>query len=85
MDRVIERRSEIYDHFQASQACQDFLLDPANSPKYLAYYVSMYLLQDSSESLWLHRQRAFTNPPPIPPPRQDQLASQSYACPPRLT
>lgn len=63
MDGVIALRCEIYDHFQASQACRDYFLNSASSDQYQSYYIAMYLLQDSSESLWTHRQVGFNKDP----------------------
>ncbi|WP_139350186.1 hypothetical protein [Rhodanobacter sp. C03] len=63
MNSIGIRRSEIYDHFHSNSACQKFFFDPANGAAYAAYYNSMYLLQDSTESLQLHRARDFSEEP----------------------
>lgn len=60
MNVVAARRSEIYDHFQSNAACQQFFFASANEEVYVAYYNSMYLLQDSTESLQLHLARGFS-------------------------
>jgi len=63
MDAMLDRREEIYNHFHASQACQQYFFDPAHEAEYVAYYNSMYLLLDSTESLWLHRREGFSRDP----------------------
>lgn len=63
MNRVAARRVLVYDHCQASRACQSFFLASSNEEAYVAYYNSMYLLQDSTESLLQHRQVGFSNNP----------------------
>lgn len=63
MDTVLDRRGEIYDYFHANQACQKHFFDGTHEAEYVAYYNSMYLLQDSTESLWSHRRRGFSDDP----------------------
>lgn len=63
MNNVLKRREEIYDYFHASQTCQQHFLDPAREEEYVAYYTSMYLLQDSTESLSWHRGQGFAQEP----------------------
>jgi hypothetical protein len=63
MDAALERREEIYNYFQANQACQKYFFDPANESAYVAYYNSMYLLLDSTESLCWHRHKGFSRDP----------------------
>jgi hypothetical protein len=54
-------REDIYTHFQESRGCDDFfIVDEANQDKYAAYYTSMYLLQDTTESLIHHRVTGFS-------------------------
>ena len=61
MNFVASRLAEICSHFQASTDCQDFA--STNDDAYVAYYNSMYLLQDSTESLLRHRERGFSSDP----------------------
>lgn len=63
MNRILRRREDIYNQFQGCAACQKYFFDPAKQDQYAAYYNSMYLLQDSTESLWLHRKRGFASDP----------------------
>ncbi len=63
MDAILDRRKEIYDHFHASIPCQAYFFDPKNEERYVAYYNSMYLIQDSAESLYRHRQLQFSADP----------------------
>ena len=63
MNAIANRRTEIYDYFHSNASCQKYFLDPANDAQYVAYYNSMYLLQDSTESLLVHRQRGFSKDP----------------------
>ncbi len=65
MDAVAERRTEIYDYFHSSPSCQQYFRDRAHEAEYVAYYNSMYLLQDSTEALWQHRERGFSPDPLI--------------------
>lgn len=53
-------RGKIYDFFHNSAACQKFFLDSMQEEKYAAYYTSMYLLQDTTESLMVHRESGFS-------------------------
>lgn len=63
METIAVRRSEIYDYFHASGACQKYFFDAAHEEEYVAYYNSMYLLSDATESLWQHRERGFSSDP----------------------
>lgn len=63
MHEVAGRREEIYDYFHQSHSCQQFFCDPAQEERYAAYYTSMYLLQDTTESLFTHRERKFSSDP----------------------
>jgi hypothetical protein len=63
MDAVLDRREEIYNWFHANSPCQEYFFEDANEEKYVAYYNSMYLLQDTTESLWWHRGQGFSSEP----------------------
>lgn len=63
MKHLLELREAIYNQFHGSSAGPDFFFKGENSDRYAAYYTSMYLLQDSGEALWLHRQRSFSKQP----------------------
>jgi hypothetical protein len=63
MDAIAQRREDVYNYFHANAACQAYFFDPAHEQEYVAYYNSMYLLQDSTESLWQHRERGFSADP----------------------
>jgi hypothetical protein len=63
MHRIADRRQEIYDYFHNNGACQRFFFDAAQEERYAAYYTSMYLIQDTTESLLVHRARGFSADP----------------------
>jgi hypothetical protein len=63
MLRIANRRQEIYDYFHNNVACQQFFFDAAQEERYAAYYTGMYLVQDTSESLLVHRARGFSSDP----------------------
>ncbi|HKN12855.1 MAG TPA: hypothetical protein VJX68_06620 [Candidatus Binatus sp.] len=70
MLRIVNRRQEIYDYFHNNGDCQQFFFDAAQKERYAAYYTryaayytSMYLVQDTSESLLAHRARGFFSDP----------------------
>lgn len=63
MNLIANRRSEIYDCFNSNEACQQFFFYPANEEVHITYYNSMYLLQDSTESLLRHRELGFNADP----------------------
>ena len=63
MENVWNRREEIYNYFHANQGCQNYFSDPAHEDEHVAYYNSMYLLQDSTESMWCHRRQGFASDP----------------------
>lgn len=65
MDGIARRREDIYNYFHANAACQQYFSDHAHESEYAAYYTSMYLLQDSTESLWAHRKRGFSDDPQV--------------------
>ena len=59
MERIIELREKTYDLFHGSKSCEKYFFDYAHADEYAAYYTAMYLLQDSTESLWRHRKVGF--------------------------
>jgi hypothetical protein len=61
MNALTDRRDEIYNHFHANQACRRYFFDPGRESEYAAYYNSMYLLQDATESLVQHRGKGFAS------------------------
>ena len=63
MEQILEIHEKIYNHFHGSDACQKFFFDDAQEERYAAYYTSMYLLQDTTESLIHHRQKGFSRNP----------------------
>jgi hypothetical protein len=60
MDKLLEIRREIYDYFHSNDACQKFFFNRSNEERYVAYYTSMYLISDATESLWVHRKKGFS-------------------------
>lgn len=60
MRHFSEARERIYEFFHASAACRSHFEDPSHESEYAAYYNSMYLLQDTCESLWHHRDKGFS-------------------------
>ena len=60
-NRIDDQREKIYNFFQSSKSCAKYFFDKTNKDKYAAYYTAMYLLQDSTESLWRHREEGFNN------------------------
>ena len=65
MNQVALIRSQIYDFFQSSHACQTHFFAPTREEMYVAYYNSMYLLQDTTEALITHRKRGFSKTEPL--------------------
>lgn len=63
MLRIAAQREEIYNHFHGSTSCQQFFFAEAQEERYAAYYTSMYLLQDTTESLMTHRTKGFSPDP----------------------
>jgi hypothetical protein len=59
MENILEIRERIYNYFHGNTACQKFFFADAQEERYAAYYTSMYLLQDTTESLSVHRERGF--------------------------
>jgi hypothetical protein len=63
MLRIVDRRQEIYNYFHNNGGCWQFFCAAAQDERFAAYYTSMYLLQDTSESLLAHRQKGFSSDP----------------------
>jgi hypothetical protein len=63
MLRIAKRREEIYNYFHQSAGCAKFFFDAAQEERYAAYYTSMYILQDTTESLMAHRAKGFSSDP----------------------
>jgi uncharacterized protein with HEPN domain len=61
MLRLSKKRDEIYNFFHSNDACQKFFF--SMDDRYAAYYTSMYLLQDTVESLHAHRAKSFSADP----------------------
>ena len=59
MKKIQNIREKIYDFFHGNNECENFFI--SKKEKYAAYYTSMYLLQDTSESLYVHRNKGFSN------------------------
>jgi hypothetical protein len=63
MDQILETRQEIYNFFQSNKSCQNIFFNSAREERYVAYYTSMYLISDATESLWVHRKKGFSEAP----------------------
>ena len=75
MAQILEIRRLIYNHFQSSKECQRCFIPESNAdqgkgskdkvtyPKHAAYYNSMFLIQDTAESLYGHRIKGFSLDP----------------------
>lgn len=63
MYKLLGVRQDIYDHFHASKTCQKYFFSPSKEKVFSAYYTSMYLLQDTGESLLTHRENNFSQNP----------------------
>jgi len=63
MDTILKIRQAIYDYFQSNKACQKFFFENSREERYVAYYTSMYLISDATESLWVHRKKGFSEDP----------------------
>jgi hypothetical protein len=63
MQRVDRVRSDIYNHFHNSTNCENHFFSNSNEEDYVAYYNSMYLLQDTTESILNHREKGFSTDP----------------------
>ncbi len=63
MQRISEKRTRIYNHFNSSAGCQSYFFNQTRSDLYTKYYTAMYLLQDTTEGLSAHMDQGFnTNP-----------------------
>ncbi len=63
MSTITVLREKIYDHFHGKSNCQAYFFHASHADEYVAYYNSMYLLQDSTEALLYHRSAGFSNDP----------------------
>jgi|LGVE01.1.fsa_nt_gb hypothetical protein len=63
MEQLLKTRQEIYDYFDSNEPCQEFFFDSSREEKYVAYYTSMYLILNATESLWVHRRKGFSENP----------------------
>ncbi|MCI5190993.1 MAG: hypothetical protein D3905_14645 [Candidatus Electrothrix sp. AS4_5] len=61
MEKIGELQEDIYNFFHGNEACKNFFYDAAQEERYAAYYTSMYLLQDTTESLFVHRKKGFSD------------------------
>jgi len=61
MRQVSEVRDRIYSFYHGNATCRSYFDDQLHESEYVAYYNSMYLLQDTCESLWHHRDKGFSN------------------------
>src|SRR6056297_1133507 len=59
MRTVGDIREVIYDYFQNSQRKSQQFCGFFSEDDYAAYYTSMYLIQDTDEALWVHRDSGF--------------------------
>jgi hypothetical protein len=60
---VLEIREQIYNYFHNNKHCQSFFFQQNQEERFVAYYTSMYLLQDTTESLSEHRNNGFSKNP----------------------
>jgi hypothetical protein len=63
VENVSRVRGEIFEYFQGHDSCQKYFFAAGRQHEYVSYYNSMYLLQDSTESLSSHRQKGFSKDP----------------------
>jgi len=63
MEQIATQRAAIYNYFHGSASCGQFFFAAAQEERYAAYYTSMYLLQDTTESLMVHRAKGFSLDP----------------------
>jgi hypothetical protein len=63
MDEIARLKEKIYDFYQASEACGTYI--SSTNGLFPAYYTSLLLLQDSTESLMHHRSRGFPQQDPL--------------------
>jgi len=60
MKSILAIRERIYNYFHGNNSCQKFFFDGAQEERCAAYYTSLYLLQDTTESLSVHRKKGFS-------------------------
>lgn len=58
--KLLDARSKIYDQFQGSSVGPGYFFLPENADSYAAYYTSMYLIQDTGESVMVHMDKGFS-------------------------
>lgn len=63
MDRLLNLRQDIYDHFHSSTIRSDLFLAPGNRDRFAQYETAMLLIQDTGEALWTHMRRDFSTSP----------------------
>src|SRR5208283_2330368 len=63
MNRILAVRSKIYDQFHGSKAGPEHFFKDENAEAFAAYYTSMYLIQDTGESVAAHMKRGFSSDP----------------------
>jgi hypothetical protein len=63
MDQILAVRSKIYDQFHGSNAGPEHFFKDEHAEAYAAYYTSMYLIQDTGESVAVHMKRGFSSDP----------------------
>lgn len=63
MEQLLDVREKIYDFFHSNIDCQKYFFKGYNEERYAAYYTSMYLIADTGESLWNHRNKGFSEKP----------------------
>ena len=59
MELTLAVRSQIYEHFHASEVRESHFMAPGRRDEFSAYDVSMLLLQDTGEAVWTHMRRGF--------------------------
>lgn len=59
--KLLDVRSEIYDQFHGSSIGPGYFFLPENADSYAAYYTSMYLIQDTGESVMTHMDKGFSS------------------------
>ncbi|MBW2609691.1 MAG: hypothetical protein JRC68_05025 [Deltaproteobacteria bacterium] len=63
MENIAEIREKIYNYFHKNKDFHNFFFDDAQEERYAAYYTSMYLLKNTTESLLVHREKGFSSDP----------------------
>jgi hypothetical protein len=64
MQHILAARDQIYNEFQRSAGPKHFF-KTGQDDRYAAYYTSMFLIQDTAESLSVHRKQEFSRDPHI--------------------